>query len=213
MRIFSRGSVLLSLFLASIVGFGASGLVPAQARGFTPYRLLLQAAKSPLRPLVFVQDKRLKAKLRAALLVAEPGTALSVAAYVGGGHGYLVGWVKDGAQRKSLVAAARTVPGLLSVAVYLPEKPTGADAPSTTDEIALKARVLVAILAASRAERTNIAVEVLGSHVILVGVVHTTEDIQTAARAAGETEGVSGVTNFLNVPLAADARPSLGILH
>ncbi|HIF96846.1 MAG TPA: BON domain-containing protein [Myxococcales bacterium] len=213
MHIFSRGSVLLSLFLASVVGFGASGLVPAPAQAFTPYRLLVQAVKSPLRPLVFVQDKRLKANLRAALLVAEPGTALSVKAYVGGGHGYLVGWVKDAAQRKSLEAAARTVTGLLSIAVYLPEKPTGADAPSTTDEIALKAQVLAAILVASGAEKTNIAVVVLGTHVILVGVVHTTEDIQTAAGAAGETEGVSGVTNFLSVPLAADARPSRGILH
>ena len=213
MRIFSRGSVLLSLFLVSVVGFGASGLVPAPAQAFTPYRLLVQAVKSPLRPLVFVQDKRLKANLRAALLMAEPGAVLSVKAYVGGGHGYLVGWVKDAAQRKSLEAAARTVPGLLSVAVYLPDKPIGADAPSTTDEIALKAQVLVAILAASGAEKTNIAVEVLGTHVILVGVVHSAEDIQTAARAAGETEGISGVTNFLNVPLAADARPSRGILH
>jgi osmotically-inducible protein OsmY len=97
--------------------------------------------------------------------------------------------------------------------VYLPEKPTGADAPSTTDEIALKAQVLAAILVASGAEKTNIAVVVLGTHVILVGVVHTTEDIQTAAGAAGETDGVSGVTNFLSVPLAADARPSRGILH
>ncbi len=197
----------------AMMGTGSIGLAPTAAQAFTPYRLLLQAARSPEQPLVFVQDKRLKTNLRKALLLAEPETALSVKPYVAGGHGYLVGWVTDDAQRSALEAAARGVPGLLSIAVYLPPKPTGEDAPSATADLTLKAKVVAAIGIASGAERTNIAVEVVGGHAVLLGAVHSAADIQAAVKAATETSGISGVTNFLHVPLAADARPSRGLLR
>ena len=201
------------LLLIAMMGAGAIGLAPTVAQAFTPYRLLLQAVRSPEQPLVFVQDKRLKMNLRKALLLAEPKTALSVKSYVAGGHGYLVGWVQDDAQRSALEAAARGVPGLLSIAVYLPPKPTGEDAPSATADLTLKTKVVAAVGLASGAERTNITVEVVGEHAVLLGVVHSAADIQTAVKAARETSGISGVTNFLHVPLAADARPSRGLLH
>jgi osmotically-inducible protein OsmY len=162
--------------------------------------------------LAFVSDKRLKANLRRVLLVAEPGSALSVKSYVAGGHGYLVGWVADDAERSRLEEVARGVAGLVSLAIYLPAKPTGDEAPSATAEVELKARVMASLRVAMGGDKANIAVEVLGSHAVLIGVLSSTGKIQDAALAARETSGISGVTSFLSVPLSGDEK-RIGILH
>ena len=189
------------LGVASIVGLRAA---PAQA--FTPYRMLLQAVRSPLNPMAFVADKRLKVTLRAALVAADPGTVLSVKTYVAGGHGYLVGWVKTDAQRTKLEDAARHVAGLISLAVYMPAKPTGDDAPSSAAELVLKAKLTASLRVAMGGDAANIAVEVLADHAVLVGVLGSTAKIQHAGQAARETSGVSGVTSFLTVPLSGDTK-------
>jgi len=198
--------------VAAWVAGSVVGLQAAPAQAFTPYRLLLQAVRSPQSPMAFVADKRLKANLRAALVAAEPGTVLSVKAYVAGGHGYLVGWVKDDAQRARLEDAARQVAGLISLAVYLPVKPTGDDAPSSSAELELKAKLTASLRLAMGGDTANIAVDVLGDHAVLVGVLGSTGKIQHAAQAARETSGVSGVTSFLTVPLSGDTK-RIGILQ
>lgn len=180
--------------------------------GGKPYRLMAQAARSPERPAVFVHDKRSTLDLRKALVLAVPDSTLSVSPYVSGGHAYLVGWVKDDSQRVALEEAARGVPGLLSLEAYLPVKPTGAEAPSSSSELELKAKVIAAIVAASGTEKINIAVDVLGTHAILVGAVRSSSDIQEAETAARNTSEISGVTNFLRVPQASDAKRFGGFL-
>ena len=72
---------------------------PGEVKAFTPYRLLVQAAKSPEGVSVFVQDKRLRSQLHRALIVAVPEDTLSVSPYVWGSHAYLVGWVDDEEER------------------------------------------------------------------------------------------------------------------
>jgi hypothetical protein len=118
--------------------------------------------RSPERPLVFLQDEWLE--------VGLPNVALGRTRDRGLGevlcrqeHGHLVGWVKDEAKRSALATPARGVPGLLSIAVYLPPEPAGEDAPSSATDLTLKAKVVPAIVVARGAERTNVAVEVLGA--------------------------------------------------
>ncbi len=104
----SKLSIQVAILLcAALLLFGCAG--------GKPYRLMAEAAKSPERPAVFVHDKRLRIKLREALLLAVPDSTLSVSPYVSGGRAFLVGWVKDEAQKTALEDAARGVPGLLSV--------------------------------------------------------------------------------------------------
>jgi len=183
---------------------------PAQA--FTPYRLIVQAVRGPQSPMAFVDDKRLKANLRKALLLAVPDATLSVSPYVAGGNGYLVGWAKDDAEREKLENAARGVQGLISLAVYLPTKPSGDGAPNFTADMALEAKLKAALHLAMGPDQTNIAVDVLGAHAVLVGVVGSTAKIQQAGQIARGTDGVSGVTSFLTVPLASDTK-RIGILQ
>jgi len=202
----------LSLILAPCISLAVVSLGTQSAEAFTPYRLLVQAVRSPQSPMAFVEDKRLKANLRKALLLVAPETALSVSSYVAGGHGYLVGWVKDDAEREKLEQAAQGVTGLISLAVYMPTKPSGDDAPSATAELQLKAKLMAALRGAMGSDQVNIAVDVLGTHAVLVGVMSSTAKIQQAGQLARQTAGVSGVTSFLTVPLASDTK-RIGVLQ
>ena len=205
-------SAWISLVMVPWVVLAAASLMAEPAQGFTPYRLIVQAVRSPQSPMAFVDDKRLKANLRKALLLAAPDTALSISPYVAGGHGYLVGWVKDDAEREKLEDAARGVQGLISLAVYMPTKPSGDDAPSATAELQLKTKLMAAMRGAMGSDQVNIAVDVLGTHAVLVGVVSSTAKIQQAGQVVRQTTGVSGVTSFLTVPLATDTK-RIGILQ
>ena len=91
-------------------------------------------------------------------------------------------------------------------------KPDGEDATSSSDEMELKAKVVGAILAAARSQKINIAVEILGSHAVLIGALGSAEQVQVTSKAARDTSGVSGITNFLRVPVAADAKRFGGLL-
>jgi len=187
------------LCAAAIVGAGEVG-------AFTPYRLLVQAAKSPESASVFVLDKRLRSQLRRALVAAAPEATLAVSPYVWGSHAYLVGWVTSVEERSEIEAAARGVSGLVSVQVYLPVKPTGGEAPSAASELALKASVTRSLVAAMGTEKTNVSVDVLGSHAVLVGVLGSAEEVHAATTAAQATEGVQSVSSFLSVPPAMDRK-------
>ena len=200
-----RSGVWLIAFLVAV------GSVTA-AEAFTPYRLLVSAAKSPLKARVFAHDKRLKSELRGALVVAVPDATLSISPYVFGGHGYLVGWVKDAEERTRLEQAAQGIEGLKSMDVYRPIKPQGDQAPSSVDQLELKTRVVASIVGVMGTDQTNVSVNVLGSHVVLLGVVDSADQVHASTQAAEGTSGVSGVTSYLSVPPPADRKLLGGLL-
>lgn len=191
----------------ALLVFGAS-----PALGFLPYRMMLEAARSPEKPLAFVHDRVLRLDLRKALIAADPDDALSVSPHVYGGHAYLVGWVASDAERERIEAAARSVPGIQSLTSYLPIEPSGAAAPNEADELALKTKIEEAITLDSDAHRANVSVDVLGTHAVLVGVVASGAAVQTAGEAARRTPGVSGVTSFLSVPEPGNEKLLEGLL-
>ncbi len=123
-----------------------------------------------------------------------------------------MGWVSNDAERRDLEATARSVSGLTSLSSYLPQKPTGADAPSSTDELALKAKIMEAITLDSGAHQANVSVDVLGTHAVLLGAVANGADVQSAGQAARDTAGVSGVTSFLTVPEPGNTKILQGLL-
>ncbi|MCH2186645.1 BON domain-containing protein [Myxococcota bacterium] len=190
---------------------GLAGIV-GPANSFTPYRLLVQAVRSPENPRAFVEDKRLKSKLRRALILSNPSSTLSVEPYVAGGHAYLVGWVEDDEERQRIEEAARGVQGLLSLAIYLPTRPTGPEAPSTTNELKLQAKLRLSLREQLGGQSQNIDVQVVGHHAVLIGVLRSSSEIEQAVGVTRGTEGVSGVTSFLSIPLSGDAK-RIGILR
>ena len=188
-----------------LLSWALLGLAPS-AQAFTPYRLIFGAAKSPESVTVFARDKRLKSQLKRALVVAVPEATLAVSSYVVGGHAYLVGWVDSAQERSELEEAAINMGGLQSVDVYLPIKKTGDEAPSSVDEMKLKTSVLASLVEALGTDRTNVSVDVLGTHVVLVGVLASADEVHSARAAAEGTHGVSGVTSYLSVPPVEDRK-------
>ncbi|MBM4265598.1 MAG: BON domain-containing protein [Deltaproteobacteria bacterium] len=191
------------------VGLLAALALTAPAEAFLPYRMMLEAAKSPEKPMELVQDKRLRTQLREALLVADPDGVLSISPYVFLGHAFLVGWVDSPAERMKLVDAARGVGGLRSLDVYLPEKPANV---STSADEELKLKVEEAITLESSAQRMNVSIQVLAGHVVLLGAVRSGEEIQSADAAARAVPGVTGITSYLLVPAPGQEKMLEGLL-
>ena len=171
-------------------------LAGAGCGGARPYRAMAKAASSEESVPAQVGDDRLKLALREALLSSDATAAVHVTPYVYMGHAYLVGFVDGAAQRQRLTDAARAVAGVRSLDTYLPDQPAESE---TASDFAMKGEVKAA-LAVERDRVTQIDVEALAGHVVLLGVVSGQAAIDAAVAAAQGVSGVTGVTTFLLVP-------------
>ncbi|MGH7382931.1 MAG: BON domain-containing protein [Candidatus Methylomirabilales bacterium] len=177
---------LLAVLLIVTVGCG----------GARPYRAMARAATSEENVFAQAQDKELKVQLREALL-ARGESPLAITPYVYMGRGFVVGFVGDGAQRDGVLSAAQGVQGLRSLQSYLPDRPTTS---STANDVATKANVKAALVPHPEIGVTHVDIEVLGGHVVLLGVVGSEEARESAVTAVAAVSGVKGVTNFLLLP-------------
>lgn len=184
-------------------------LAGAGCGGARPYRLMAKAATSETNVLTQVDDHRLKAAMRQALLTNDPGDALHITPYVYMGHAYLVGFVDGPAQQQNVRAAVQGIEGIRSLDTYLPERPSSGS--STVDDVTTKAAVKAALALDPSQVVTRLDLEVLDGHVVLLGIVNSQQTIDSAVARAQNASGVTGVTNFLLLPEAEyeKLRPSL----
>src|SRR5262249_49089606 len=136
--------------------------------GFRPYRAMAKTASSEESVFAQVDDKRVKASLREALGASDPGGAIHVTPYVFMGHAYLVGSVSSPAEAAQLTAAAQGVEGIRSLETYLPQKSANE---STTSDLTIKTEVKAALALAPDEVVNRVEIEVLGGHVVLLGVL------------------------------------------
>ena len=167
--------------------------------GARPYRAMAKAASSEESVFAQAEDHRLKMQMREAIVASDPTRALEVTPYAYMGHGYLVGFVADQSVADDLIARVRSVEGVRSVDAYLPVKPAGR---SAADDLATKAKVKSTLAVAPGQVITQIEMEVLAGHVVLLGVVRSPATVASAGTLAGSVGGVTGVTNFLLAPEA-----------
>jgi osmotically-inducible protein OsmY len=173
-------------------------LANAGCGGARPYRLMARAATSEANVRTQVEDQRLKASMRQALLAHDPGEVLHVTPYVYMGHAYLVGFVDSPAQQQTVVAAVQGVEGVRSLDEYLPVRP--ASGSSAVDDATTKAAVKAALALDPSQVVTRIDLEVLDGHVVLLGIVDSQQTIDSAVAHAKDASGVTGVSNFLLLP-------------
>ncbi len=166
--------------------------------GARPYRLMAKAARSETSVVTQVEDQRLKSSMRQALLRTDPGEVLAVTPYAYMGHGYLVGYVDNAAQRQTLIDALQGIEGMRALDTDLPEKPPGGS--TTTDNLETKASVKAALALDPSQVVSRIDIEVLNGQVVLLGVVDSQQTIDSAVAHARSASGVTGVTNFLLSP-------------
>lgn len=171
-------------------------IVTAGCGGVRPYRAMARAATSEEDVFAQAQDKELKVQLREAL-AARGESPLDITPYVYMERGFVVGFVGDGAQRDGVLSAAQGVQGLRSLQSYLPDRPATS---STVDDVATKANVKAALVPHREIGVTHVDIEVLGGHVVLLGVVGSEEARESAVTVATGVSGVKAVTNFLLLP-------------
>ena len=164
--------------------------------GARPYRAMAKAASSEENAPAQVEDMQLKARLRETLLATDADAALHVTPYVYMGHAFLVGFVNSPAQAQTLSAAVQNVAGVRSLDTYLPDRPADTEMAS---DLSIKAEVKAA-LAIGGDRPTQIDLDVLAGHVVLLGVVADQSAVDSAVAAARGVSGVTGVTSFLLLP-------------
>jgi hyperosmotically inducible periplasmic protein len=186
----------IALAAAGSAGLAVLLLIASGCGGARPYRAMAKAASSEENPHAQIEDHRLKSALREALLTSDAAAAVHVTPYAYMGHAYLVGFVDSVAQRQSLIAAAQNVEGERSLNTYLPDRPADSQ---TVSDLATTGEVKAALgLGGDRV--TQIDLEILAGHVVLLGVVADQGAIDSAVAAAQGVNGVTGVTNFLLLP-------------
>lgn len=147
-------------------------------------------------------DDELSVKLRKALFDQGQGEVLRVSPYVYRGHVYLVGWVSGAAERARVLDVARQLAGSRPVDGYLPERPAGSAGQrlaGDTDDDVVVAQVRSALARVPGMVLPHVTVASLDGHVVLLGVLASTDDVAQAEAAATSVASVTGVTNFLLV--------------
>jgi hyperosmotically inducible protein len=178
-------------------------LVSTGCGGARPYRAMAKAASSEESVHAQVSDDRLKVALREAVLASDPAAEIHVRPYVYMGHAYLVGFVDGAAERQKLINTAQAVAGVRSLDSYLPDRPAESQTASDVE----KDGEVKAALALDHERVTQIDQEVLAGHVVLLGVVSSQSEIDTAIAAARGVDGVTGVTSFLLLPEEGYEKP------
>jgi hyperosmotically inducible periplasmic protein len=179
--------------------------------GIRPYRAMARAATSEENPVAQIGDRRLELQVREVLLADGFVPGVTPHAYMG--HVYLVGFVATDEQGERARAAVADVVGVRSVDGYLPLK---ASAPHGVTRSASDLRIegeVKAAIGIDRDERvTRVTVDVLDGHVVLLGVVSTSDASAAVEATARKVSGVTRVTNFLLLPEAGYQRLRPGVL-
>lgn len=110
---------------------------------------------------------------------------LDISAFVYNGHAYLTGEYDTSAQKSRAITLARRTEGVKDVTTYLLAKKSG-DFCGITDNATLATKVKTALIKDKEIWATNINVEAVQCHVVLLGIVGTQAEIRKAiAHARG----------------------------
>ncbi|MGE4551991.1 MAG: BON domain-containing protein [Desulfovibrionaceae bacterium] len=114
------------------------------------------------------------------------------------GHVYLIGEYESQAQADRAVSIARSTEGVKRVTTYLLPKQevTGCD---TAESLRIQTQLNSALLANDDVYGTNVDVKMAQCRVVLLGLVGSQHEIDTAVSLAEGVEGVRGVKSFLKV--------------
>jgi hyperosmotically inducible protein len=191
-----------------IPGIIALGALSIGCGGARPYRAMAKAASSEENVAAQAEDHRLKMRMRETIAASDPQKVIDVTPYAYMGHAYLVGFVGDRSEADALVTRVRSIEDVRSVDTYLAAKPADR---SVADDLEIKGKVKAALATDPEQRITQIEIEVLAGHVVLLGVVRSPETVADAGRRASSVGGVTAVTNFLLVPESEykSARPRL----
>ena len=143
-------------------------------------------------------DRNIKLTIEKSFFDDKSIKVLDIAAFVYDGHAFLTGEYDTAVQKQRAIAIARQVVGVKDVTAYLLAKQKG-DFCGVTDNATLATKVKTALIKDDDIWATNINVEAVQCHIVLLGIVGTQAEISKAIAHARRVENVRGVQSYLMV--------------
>lgn len=139
-------------------------------------------------------DRMLERRLRERLRLNGMTT---VTAHVIDRHAYLVGQVAEQSRARHAVQTAKTIQGLRLITIKLYPPTTPREAQHDTHTLA---RIRHGLAASKRFEESDLRVEVIRGHAILIGRTPDYSRKSAAMAIASEVGGVTQVVDYITVP-------------
>ncbi|ACL03842.1 transport-associated protein [Desulfatibacillum aliphaticivorans] len=143
-----------------------------------------------------MDDAKRATNIKYALLADDSVKGLDISVSVYNGTAYLIGIVEQDLQKDVAVAHAKAEEGVRSVKTYLRnvnDKTLG----ESVDDTALAAKIRTKLIKAEDFESTQVKIESVLGHVVLLGIVDSPADRDRAIAIARSVEGVKKVKSFI----------------
>ena len=140
------------------------------------------------------EDTKLKLSIEKRFLNDKTVKFLDISAFVYDGHAYLTGEYETATERRRAIEIAGHVEGVRSVTAFLLAKDK-ADFCGITDNAAMATRVKTALIEDKDIWATNINVEAVQCHIVLLGIVGSQAQVQ---KAIGHAKGVAKVRSVIS---------------
>ena len=138
-------------------------------------------------------DKSMATKIKADLLKNNFSEGFSIAVYCYYKHVFLVGEIPEHMQQTAVRIAESKHPRSVTAHWFTPLK-------SQQSDLMLSGRLRSALINAKGLSSTRVDTEVNAGRVVLLGVVESEHERNTAIRAAKHVNGVANVTSYLFFP-------------
>lgn len=178
---------MLASCTAAVVGAGAG----AGAAGYSVGRDERTLSKQ-------IDDNVIGAEIRGLFNDNEKIKSLSVSIYSYDGSVYLVGLLDNDGQGIKMRKLASSVKGVRMVSTYFLFK-GDAGITRTISDSTITAMVKAALIADKKIKSTQITVETVKGHVVLLGIVQSSYELKRAEQIAGSVKGVESVENFIRL--------------
>lgn len=143
-------------------------------------------------------DTKLKLSIEKGFLNDNTVKLLNISAFVYDGHAYLTGEYESPVERRRAIDIAGKVKDVRSVTPFLLAK-NKADLCGVTDNTVMAAKVKTALVEDKDIWATNINVEAVQCHIVLLGIVGSQGQISKAISHAKAVAGVRSVISYLKV--------------
>ena len=174
--------------------FAAALLLLVTVSGCTVY----SAAVDERNVKTIANDTKLKLAIEKEFLNDKTVKILDISAFVYDGHAYLTGEYGTPTERRRAIDVAGKVNGVRSVTPFLLAK-NKADFCGITDNAAMATKVKTALIEDKDIWATNINVEAVQCHIVLLGIVGSQTQIDKAIKHAKQVAGVRSVISYLKV--------------
>ena len=162
---------------------------------WTPWGAIYDSARDERSVGDQASDKKISLAIKGDLADRDGKMALKVHVYCFLGHVYLVGAIDDVAFRAFAVKTAKNTEDVKRVTKYFVK-----ETDTTTDDLALAAKVRTALISEGDLSSTQVETEVMNGEVVMVGMVRSKADEKLAIKVAKGVDGVRKVTSFLIPP-------------